>query len=44
MRTLTACFLEHAKKKKIEPAELVRNIVSNWLKSEKAVNKKSEEM
>jgi len=37
-------LLEHAKKKKIEPAELVRNIVSNWLKSEKAVNKKREEM
>ena len=37
-------ILEHAKKKKIDPAELVKEIVSNWLKSKKALNKRAGEM
>lgn len=37
-------LLEHAKRKKIEPAELVKEIVSNWLKSENTLNKKREGM
>jgi len=35
-------LLEHAKKKKIDPAELVKEIISNWLKRERAPNKKPE--
>lgn len=37
-------LLEHAKKKRIDPAELVKEIISNWLKGEKAPNEKPEEL
>ena len=37
-------ILEHAKKKKIDPAELVKKIVLNWLKSKTALKNKAERM
>lgn len=35
-------LLEHSKRKKIDPAVLVKEIVSNWLKGKDALNKKRE--
>lgn len=37
-------LLAHAKREKMEPAELVRKIVLKWLKGVKSLNKKSEGM
>lgn len=37
-------LLEHAKRKKIDPAVLVKEIVSNWLKGKDALNKNREGM